>query len=69
LRELEDTNAALEARIAALGTDQELERLARQDLNMVKPGEIAYTVLPPAAFTTLPDGVPFDMIRAWLTAP
>jgi len=40
-------NQALEARAAQLGTDAEVERLAR-DYNLVKPGEEVYFVLPQA---------------------
>lgn len=47
-------NQALEARIAELGTDAEIERLARQ-YNLVKPGEEAYFVEPRS---TPPDPAP-----------
>lgn len=40
-------NQALEARTAQLGTDAEIERLARE-YNLVKPGEEVYFVLPQA---------------------
>jgi len=40
-------NQALEARATQLGTDAEVERLAR-DYNLVKPGEEVYFVLPQA---------------------
>ena len=40
-------NAALQARTDQLGTDAEIERLARQ-YNLVKPGEEAYFILPQA---------------------
>ena len=50
-------NAALQARTDQLGTDAEIERLARQ-YNLVKPGEEAYFILPqpgaPAAATQAP---------------
>ncbi len=38
--------AELRARRDALQTDAEVERLARQDLNMIRPGETAYAVVP-----------------------
>ena len=39
-------NHALEQRIAALHTDAEVERLAREQYNLVRPGEEAYAILP-----------------------
>jgi cell division protein FtsB len=45
---LEQTNAALQKRIDELGTDAAIERLAREQHNLVKPGEQAFAVLPPA---------------------
>ena len=46
---LGEQNAALEARAKALQSDAEIERLAREQYNLVKPGEEAYAVLPPPA--------------------
>ncbi|MCL4459802.1 MAG: septum formation initiator family protein [Chloroflexi bacterium] len=37
---LKAENEALQKRLSALQTDEELERLAREDLNWVKPGEV-----------------------------
>lgn len=45
---LHEANAALQQRVDELGTDSAVERLAREQLNLVKPGETAYAVLPPA---------------------
>lgn len=45
---LNEANAALQKRVDELGTDSAVERLAREQLNLVKPGETAYAVLPPA---------------------
>src|SRR5204862_518249 len=43
-------NAAMTERVQRLNTDAEIERLARQDYNLVRPGEEAYAILPsPAA--------------------
>ena len=39
-------NKALEKRIASLHTDAEVERLAREQYNLVRPGEEAYAILP-----------------------
>ncbi len=39
-------NAEMAARVQRLNTDAEIERLARQDYNLVRPGEEAYAILP-----------------------
>ena len=39
-------NKALEQRIDSLNTDAEVERLAREQYNLVRPGEEAYAILP-----------------------
>ena len=44
----EQTIAALQKRVDELGTDAAIERLAREQHNLVKPGEDAFAVLPPA---------------------
>jgi len=41
-------NRILDAEVAALNTPQEIERLAREELGYVMPGDIAYVVLEPA---------------------
>ena len=46
---LQRENAALEQRAAELHQDGEIERLAREQYNLVRPGEEAYAVLPPPA--------------------
>lgn len=51
---LNASNAALQARTDQLGTDAEIERLARR-YNLVKPGEEAYFILPQAG---APSGPP-----------
>lgn len=48
LRELEETNGALEAETRALDDDAEIERLAREQYGLARPGEEVYRVLPPA---------------------
>jgi len=45
---LEHTNAALERRVKELDSDAAVERIAREQHNLVKPGEEAYAILPPA---------------------
>ena len=51
-------SARLAERAAALRTDAEIERLAREQYGLVRPGEEAYAVLPapvpPPADTTVP---------------
>lgn len=43
---LEETNEQLEDEIAALRTPVEIERRAREDFGLVRPGETAYLVVP-----------------------
>lgn len=47
LASLEGENAELQADVSALQTDEEIERLAREKLGYVRPGEKAYIVLDP----------------------
>lgn len=47
LAELQAQNTALQADVAALESPSEIERLAREKLGYVMPGEIAYVVLDP----------------------
>ena len=57
-RDLEDTerrltvlaaeNAELTDRVQRLNTDAEIERLAREQYNLVRPGEEAFAILPAA---------------------
>jgi cell division protein FtsL len=43
---LDKENSRLAARVSELQTDEEIERLAREQYNLVKPGEEAYAILP-----------------------
>ena len=43
---LDRENARLAARVSELQTDAAIERLARENYNLVKPGEEAYAILP-----------------------
>ena len=53
-------NDAYEERIERLQTDEEIERLAREQYNLVFPGEEAYAVLPaPLPELDLPAVWPF----------
>ncbi len=53
LAQLESENRVLQADADALETDEEIEKLAREKLGYVRPGETAYVVLdPPGADET-----------------
>jgi len=43
---LDNENGQLTQRVAELNTDAEIERLARRDYGLVRPGEEAYAILP-----------------------
>ena len=43
---LHDQNERLQARVQRLNTDAEIERLAREQYNLVRPGEEAFAILP-----------------------
>lgn len=47
LAALESENTTLRADVSALQTDAEIEKLAREKLGYVRPGETAYVVLDP----------------------
>lgn len=64
LEELEAENAELQGQIALLQTNEEIERLARRDFNLVYPGEDSFAVLPaPPGAVHLPDSWPFNVLR------
>jgi hypothetical protein len=46
IRVLDAENARLANRVEQLHTDAEIERLAREQYNLVRPGEEAYAILP-----------------------
>lgn len=46
LEVLRDQNRRLEDRVELLQTDEEIERLAREQYNLVRPGEEVYAILP-----------------------
>jgi len=52
-RDLEEQNAQLRAEIQALHTPEYVEKLAREQLGLVKPGEIAFLIV-----QTPPDAAP-----------
>jgi cell division protein FtsB len=60
LRVLTAENERLDDRVDALNTPDEIERLAREQFELVMPGERAYVVVPPAEPPArLPTGWPF----------
>ena len=50
-RDLEEQNAQLRAEIQALHTPEYVEKLAREQLGLVKPGEIAFLIVQTPADT------------------
>ncbi|MDQ6909930.1 MAG: septum formation initiator family protein [Actinomycetota bacterium] len=52
VRTMEAENQQLLDRTKKLQTDAEIERLARRDYNLVRPGEEVYAVVPPPTTTT-----------------
>ena len=44
---LDEANARLEQRVTDLEQDTTIELLAREQLGLVRPGEVAYTLTPP----------------------
>lgn len=66
---LQAQNESFEARLDRLGTDEEIERLAREQYNLAYPGEEAYAVLPaPLPSLTLPELWPFGPMLPAATA-
>ena len=59
LKVLDEQNAALSHRVDELHTDAEIERLAREQYHLVRPGEQAFAILPaPSPTTTVPPPAP-----------
>lgn len=62
---LQAENDRLAEQIDALNTDTEIERIAREDFNLVRPGEEAYAILPaPPAPLDVPAVWPFTALAA-----
>jgi cell division protein FtsB len=55
---LTSENAKLAARVRQLHTDSEVERLAREQYNLVRPGEEAYAILPGPADSAPAEAAP-----------
>lgn len=69
LASLEAENELLQSDVTALNTDEEIEKLAREKLGYVQPGETAYVVLdPPASATTIPPVIeaPLAPEKTWV---
>jgi len=63
LAELHASNAADQQRAATLQTDAEIERIAREQYGLAKPGEEVYQVLPPPEDPVeAPDVWPFNRL-------
>jgi len=68
LTALEQENQTLSEDIEMLGTDAEIERIAREQYGLVKPGEVAYVVVTPRETQIIeaaPDPVVLSDERAW----
>ncbi len=69
LAELEARNDEMRARLERLGSDEEIERVAREQYGYVKEGEEAYHILPePEPPVVVPDLWPFNGMRERLGA-
>lgn len=64
LRQVRHDNDKLERQVARLSDDAAIERQARRDLGLVKPGEESYTVTAlPSPVVNLPDVWPFTLLQ------
>ena len=60
LAQLRAENDRLQARVDALNTPEEIERIARSEYSLVNPGEETYAILPPKTTgDTVPPVWPF----------
>ncbi|MDQ6798492.1 MAG: septum formation initiator family protein [Actinomycetota bacterium] len=66
IADLDNRNRSLEGRVGALGTDAEIERLARQNYNLVRPNEEVFDIVvpPPPAVRPAPAKASSD--RGWV---
>ncbi|MGQ0617942.1 MAG: FtsB family cell division protein [Acidimicrobiia bacterium] len=70
LEALQTENARLDQQVQRLDTDAEIERLAREQYNLVRPGEEAYALLPPPLPPiVVPPVWPFTEIAPRLVPP
>jgi cell division protein FtsB len=68
LAALEAENALLQADVVALDTEAEIEKLAREKLGYVRPGEVAYVVLDPPGTVEepRPEPLPEPEDKTWV---
>ena len=67
---LQTENSKLEQQTAELNTDAEIETLAREKYNLVRPGEEAYAILPaPPAKVAVPQVRPFTGLAQKVNPP
>lgn len=67
---LRQQNASFEKQLDRLGTNEEIERLAREQYNLAFPGEEAYAVLPaPLPPMELPNVWPFGPLLPPASTP
>jgi hypothetical protein len=64
LKAVNAQNKALDQRIKTLNTDAEVERLAREQYNLVRPGEEAYAILPTRQAPPAPQPAPTARAKA-----
>lgn len=63
LSELEATNAELQRQVETLQSDDEIERIAREEYGLARPGEEVYRVLPPPEDPVpVPESWPFNRL-------
>ena len=69
LQVLDEQNTLLAGRVEALQSDDEIERLAREQYNLVRPGEEAYALLPSAGSTPTATVPPVPEVEAERSLP
>jgi cell division protein FtsB len=67
LEMVREANAKLEEQIAALGTDEEIIRIARARYNLVRNGDQVMAVLPSPAPYPLPNEWPYTLLQDIVT--
>ncbi len=60
---IETENVKLQARLKALQTPEEIERVAREQYNLSSDGEQVFSILPAPALTNLPTGWPYTLVN------
>jgi len=64
LSALEGENSTLTEDITMLGTDAEIERIAREQYGLVRPGEVAYVVVTPSGSAVVPTSQEDPVVRS-----